>query len=81
MSRKTQQRQTKKLLVIGDGKGNCANVQRFSGDGVVFSEARAEGSSGSYKLSLIYASAMGKSMHPILTSFGKSYKFSWMKFL
>ena len=36
-------------MVIGDGKGNCANAQPgFSGDGVVFSEARAEGSSGSY---------------------------------
>ena len=49
MLRKTQQRQTKKLTVIGDGKGNCANAQPgFSGDGVVFSEARTKGSSGSY---------------------------------
>ena len=32
--RKTQQRQTKKLMVIGDGKGNCANAQPgFSGFG------------------------------------------------
>ena len=49
MLRKTQQHQTKKLTVIGDGKGNCANAQPgFSGDGVVFSEARTKGSSGSY---------------------------------
>ena len=47
--RKTQQCQTKKLTVIGDGKGNCANAQPgFSGDRVVFSEARTKGSSGSY---------------------------------
>ena len=39
MLRKTQQCQTKKLTVIRDGKGNCANAQPgFSGDGVVFSE-------------------------------------------
>ena len=49
MLRKTQQRQTKKLTVIGDGKGNCANAQPgFSGDGVVFSEARTKGNSGRY---------------------------------
>ena len=35
MLRKTQQCQTKKLTVIGDGKENCANAQPgFSGDGV-----------------------------------------------
>ena len=45
----TQQCQTKKLTVIGGGKGNYANAQPgFSGDGVVFSEARTKGSSGSY---------------------------------
>ena len=33
-SSKTQQRQTKKQSLIGDGKGNCDNAQLgFSGDG------------------------------------------------